>query len=125
MASCLVTGGGGFLGQYIVEQLLARGDQVRSISRTRYRALDELGVEHVQGDIRDAEVVLKACKDVEVVFHTAAIASIWGRWEKFHSINTLGSENILSACREQGVQRLVPKWLPRNGRPKIHSSRST
>ena len=40
MMRCLVTGGGGFLGQYVVEQLVARGDTVRSLSRNRYAALD-------------------------------------------------------------------------------------
>ena len=55
--NALVTGGGGFLGLYITEQLLARGDRVRVLCRGRYRRLDELGVECIQGDIRDASTV--------------------------------------------------------------------
>lgn len=107
MTNCLVTGGGGFLGQYIVEQLVARGDRVRSISRTRYRALDELGVEHIQGDIRDLDAVFRACEGVDIVYHVAAVAGIWGPWERFYSINTVGSRNVLEACRAGGVSRLV------------------
>ena len=61
MTVSLVTGGGGFLGQYIVEKLVERGEQVRSLSRTRYRALEKLGVQHIQGDIRDADAVQAAC----------------------------------------------------------------
>lgn len=112
MALCLVTGGGGFLGQYIVEQLVARGDTVRSLSRMRYRALEQLGVEHVQGDIRSAATVRQACEGVDVVFHTAAIAGIWGSWKKYHSINTLGSANILLGCKQQQVPCLVYSSSP-------------
>ena len=57
MTQCLVTGGVGFLGLYIVEQLVARGDSVRSLSRMRYQALEDLGVKHIQGDLRNADAV--------------------------------------------------------------------
>ena len=67
----LVTGAGGFLGQYIVEQLVARGDEVRAFSRQKYGDLEELGVEQIQGDIRNADAVAMACRAVDVVFHTA------------------------------------------------------
>ncbi|MFV0446719.1 MAG: NAD-dependent epimerase/dehydratase family protein, partial [Planctomycetaceae bacterium] len=49
----LVTGGGGFLGRYIVEQLLARGDRVRVLARGDYPELRSMGVETVRGDITD------------------------------------------------------------------------
>lgn len=103
----LVTGGGGFLGQYIVEQLVARGDQVKSLARNHYAALDPLGVQQIQGDICDASQVEAAVQDCNVVYHVAAIAGIWGRWEKFHQINTVGTTNVLTACRKMGVEKLV------------------
>ena len=112
MTRFLVTGGGGFLGLYVVEQLVARGDQVRTLSRMRYRALDELGVEHIQGDIRDEGTVAKACEGIDVVIHTAAIAGIWGPWERFYEINTVGSRNVLDGCRKHGVQALVYSSSP-------------
>ncbi len=103
----LVTGAGGFLGQYIVEQLVARGDQVRCFSRGKYAELESLGVESIRGDVRDSAAVLQACRSIDVVFHTAAVAGIWGPWEHFFSINTQGTENVIAACRSQGVSRLV------------------
>ena len=109
---CLVTGGGGFLGRYIVEQLVARGDQVRSLSRMRYRFLEQLGVDHVQGDIRNIDDVRSACDDVDVVFHTAAVAGIWGPWQRYYSINTQGARNVLVACQAAGVERLVYSSSP-------------
>ena len=54
----LVTGAGGFLGRYLCEQLVARGDQVRGFSRSHYPELAALGVEQVQGDIRDEAAVV-------------------------------------------------------------------
>ncbi|MCU0962619.1 MAG: NAD-dependent epimerase/dehydratase family protein, partial [Pirellulaceae bacterium] len=67
----LVTGAGGFLGQYIVEQLVARGDEVRGLSRGVYPALAQLGVEWVQADVADVGAVRAAVDGVDVVFHAA------------------------------------------------------
>ena len=103
----LVTGGGGFLGLYITEQLRARGDDVRVLCRGRYPRLDELGVEWVQGDVRDTAAVARACRGVQAVFHTAAVPGVWGPWKVFHSINTIGTKNIVDACREERVEKLV------------------
>ena len=103
----LVTGGGGFLGLYIVEQLRARGDSVRVLCRGRYPRLDELDVECVSGDIRDAEAVARACAGVDIVFHVAAVSGIWGPWEHYHGINTDGTLHVLTGCRRHGVSKLV------------------
>jgi len=108
----LVTGGGGFLGQYIVEQLLARGEEVRILCRGDYPELRERGVEIVRGDVRDRERVREACRDVGTVHHTAAIAGIWGDWSEYHSINTEGTRNIIDGCLAEGVGRLVHTSSP-------------
>jgi len=103
----LVTGAGGFLGQYIAEQLVARADRVRSFSRGNYPQLDELGIETIGGDLRDAEAVARACLGVDVVFHSAGVAGIWGSWDHFYGINTLGTHNIVAGCLRHAVPRLV------------------
>lgn len=103
----LVTGAGGFLGRYITEELLARGDQVRGFSRRTYPELEQLGVEQHQGDLQDAVAVAKACDGVDVVFHNAGVAGIWGSWEHYHGINTLGTENVIAGCLMHDVSRLV------------------
>ena len=105
--NALVTGAGGFLGQYIVEQLLESRASVRTFSRRRYAALDELGVEQIEGDLRDAAAVDAACRGIDVVYHAAGIAGIWGPWEKYYQINTQGTEHVVAACHSQGVSRLV------------------
>lgn len=105
--NALVTGGGGFLGLYIVEQLIETGHTVRVLCRGDYPRLKELKVETVQGDIRDLSAVNQACEGIDTVFHTAAVSGIWGPWDYFHSINTQGTLNILDACQSQGVTRLI------------------
>jgi nucleoside-diphosphate-sugar epimerase len=103
----LVTGGGGFLGRAIVELLLDRGDQVRSLGRGAYPDLEALGVEVVHADLRDAASVADACQGIDCVFHTAALAGIWGTWNTYHQINLQGTLNVLAGCRQQQVPRLV------------------
>lgn len=103
----LVTGAGGFLGRYIAEQLIARGDQVRGFARGNYPEMSALGIEMVTGDIRDAEAVSKACQRIDVVFHVAAIAGIWGKWHDFYQINTVGTQNVVAGCWARNVPKLV------------------
>jgi 2-alkyl-3-oxoalkanoate reductase len=103
----LVTGGGGFLGGYIVESLLARGDRVRSFGRGDYPQLSAQGVEVVRGDIRDNSALAAACVGVECVFHTAAIAGIGIDRDTFEAVNRTGTELLLANARRCGVARFV------------------
>ncbi len=105
--NALVTGGGGFLGGAIVRMLVARGDRVRSLSRQHYPALRALGVEQLQGDLGDVASVETACQGCAVVFHVAAKAGVAGRYADYHRANVVGTENVLAACRKQGIERLV------------------
>jgi 2-alkyl-3-oxoalkanoate reductase len=108
----LVTGGGGFLGLAIVRALRVRGDSVRSLSRQEHPVLRELGVEHMLGDVADATAVSAAARGCDIVFHVAAKAGLAGPYEDYHRANVLGTENVLAACRAQGVHRLVHTSSP-------------
>lgn len=103
----LVTGGAGFLGLHLTEQLAARGDRVRVLSRRPHSRLAELGVDWQAGDVRDSAAVQRACRGIETVFHAAAIPGIWGPWKAFYETNTLGTLNLLEACRIERVPRFV------------------
>lgn len=103
----LVTGGGGFLGKAIVTLLLDRGATVRSFSRQRYPRLDAMGVEQHCGDLNDAAAVAAAVEDCDIVFHVAAKAGVWGSYQDFYQPNVVGTENIIRACRQCAVDRLV------------------
>jgi nucleoside-diphosphate-sugar epimerase len=103
----LVTGGGGFLGKAVVRQLLERGDNVRTTNRNTYPDLDKLGVEQVRGDIGIASDASKAVEGCDIVYHVAAKAGMWGLYDDYYLSNVVGTENIIKACREKGVGKLV------------------
>lgn len=114
----LVTGGGGFLGAKICSRLIEKGYRVRSFSRKSYPELNRIGVDCVQGDLRDGEAVRKAVKGCGSVIHNGAIAGIWGRKDDYLGINVQGTRNVLDASKAFGVRELVytssPSVVARN-----------
>ena len=115
MATCLVTGGAGFIGSHIVRGLLNKGHTVRVLDNlcTGHKAnLAEVekDVEFFQGDICDAAMVAKAMKNVEIVFHQAALASVPLSLEKpleVHHACVTGTVTVLQQAVAAGVRRLV------------------
>ena len=108
----LVTGGGGFLGGAIVEQLLEREVLVRSFARSANPDLLARGVEVLQGDIADPDAVSSAVEGAEAVIHVAAKAGFWGSVEEYYRPNVIGTANVIAACRAYGVDRLVYTSTP-------------
>lgn len=110
----LVTGGAGFIGSHLVEELLRRGERVRVVDSliTGKRAnLAHLpGVEFLEGDLADISVAHRAVKGMEVVLHQAAIPSVPRSVEDpvtSNRANVDGSLNLLVAARDAGVRRVV------------------
>jgi nucleoside-diphosphate-sugar epimerase len=106
----LVTGATGFLGSYIVDACLARGDRVRVLARpssglTYLRTLP--GVEIVSGDLTSPASLLLATRGVDVVYHSAARVSDQGTRAQFHDANVAGTRHLLEASRRAGVRRFV------------------
>ena len=103
----LVTGGGGFLGSRIAEMLHERGDVVTVLGRRPYPHLHHKGIATVQADVRDVLALSEACADMDVVFHVAANTKLWGRRRPIWEINVDGTHNVIAACQQHGVPRLV------------------
>jgi len=112
MTTYLVTGGGGFLGGAICRRLIERGDRVRSLQRSDVPALKALGVECVRGDIADFSAVQSAVQGCDAVFHVAAKAGVWGPPSEYENANVTGTENVIRACREAGIGKLVHTSSP-------------
>jgi nucleoside-diphosphate-sugar epimerase len=108
----LVTGGGGFLGAAICRMLRARGDDVVSLTRSHYPALDALGVQQEQGDVSALESVLAASQGCDAIIHTAALAGIWGDFDDFSRTNIGGTIAVLGACELNGIGKLVYTSTP-------------
>jgi nucleoside-diphosphate-sugar epimerase len=111
----LVTGGAGFIGSHIVEELLHRGDQVRVLdnfsSGTRKNLQGLKGdFEILEGDLRDGEIVKSAVRDIDLVFHLAAFVSVPQSMvdpQTCFSVNVTGTATLLEAARQAGVRKVV------------------
>ena len=107
----LVTGGAGFIGSHLVEHFQGKAEvRVLDSLRSGYRSnLDGFDVEFIEGDIRDRAAVDKAMKDVDYVFHLAAMISVPESMTKIAEcieINNLGMNNVLESAAENGVKKL-------------------
>ncbi len=103
----LVTGGGGFLGQAICKQLVARGHCVRTLNRQTYPALETLGIEQYRGDVANLDIVVDATLGMDAVIHSAGKVGAWGRIEDFYEANVRGTDNVLAACELNKIDKLV------------------
>lgn len=109
----LVTGGGGFLGKALLLALHKQGRyDLRTLNRGLYPELEALGIECLRGDIADYAVVRQAMDGVDLVFHVAAKPGVWGDYESYHTANVVGTENVLNACHELGIRRLIHTSSP-------------
>jgi nucleoside-diphosphate-sugar epimerase len=114
MAHYLVTGGAGFIGSHLAEELVRRGERVRVVDRliTGKRAnLDHLpAVEFLEGDLADLDVARRAVRGVDYVLHQAAIPSVPRSVDDpitSNRANIDASLNVLVAARDAGVRRVV------------------
>ncbi|MDQ6777814.1 MAG: GDP-mannose 4,6-dehydratase [Actinomycetota bacterium] len=119
-SNLLVTGGGGFIGSHLCEELVRRGDAVRAL--VHYNGRGDIGqldnvpaeirneIEVVMGDITDPFALRDTMSGSEVVFHLAALIAIPYSYVAPHSFfatNTLGTVHMLQAARDEGVTRVV------------------
>ena len=112
MANALVTGGGGFLGRYIVKKLLADGHRVSILGRKAQPDLLRLGVTCHQADISDFDGLRSAVTGQDVIFHVAAKAGFWGSYQSYFQANVVGTENLLRLAQEAGVRDFVYTSTP-------------
>jgi len=106
----LVTGAAGFLGSHVARQLVARGDSVRVLLRasSSNRAISDLSLEYVTGDLRDAASLDRALAGIERVFHVAADYRLWAKnSQDIYDSNVGGTKNILDAAKRAGVKQFI------------------
>ncbi len=105
----LVTGGTGFIGSHLTDELIEQGYKVRVMRRTTSttKALIGKKASFALGDLTDPESLVRACEHVDVVFHVAALPRDWGPKKTFFDINVDGTKNLLDACVKNKVPRFV------------------
>ena len=130
MKNILITGGTGFLGSALTRKLISKGHKVNIFDndyRGKVSRLKDLEKElvFIKGDIRDPEVVKKACKGIDVVFHLAYINGtefFYSKPELVLEVGVKGMANVLDGCIKQEVPELflasssevyhLPKVIP-------------
>jgi nucleoside-diphosphate-sugar epimerase len=108
----LVTGAGGFLGQYIAEQLIEEGHEVINFSRNSYKSLEDIGVKTRRGNLLDIKSIENALVNIEGVFHVAGKVAMWGKWDDFYQTNTVGTKNLVDCCKKAKIKRFVYTSTP-------------
>ncbi|MBW2005586.1 MAG: SDR family oxidoreductase [Deltaproteobacteria bacterium] len=115
MPTYLITGGGGFIGSNIVEELVKRGEKVRVLDNfstgKRENLLPFLNtIELVEGDVRSYHIVREAVEGVDFILHQAALPSVPRSIKDpltTNEVNVVGTLNILNAAKDEGVKRIV------------------
>jgi len=106
----LVTGATGHLGNVLVRQLVAQGEKVRALflPGEDHTPLKELPVEIIEGNVLSPESLKPAFKDIQRVYHLAGVISIMpGKDQWMRQVNVTGTQNVIQACRQAGVKRMV------------------
>jgi len=111
----LVTGGAGFIGSHIVRGVLEQGHHVRVLDNLCEGSLSNLAevlsdLELLEGDLRDGDFVRKALREVEAVYHLAALASVPRSMAEpllFHEVNSTGTLLLFHEAAKAGVRRVV------------------
>jgi nucleoside-diphosphate-sugar epimerase len=111
----LITGGAGFIGSNIAKRLVREGESVRIIdnfSTGKRDNIDEIKdrIDLIEGDIRDAETVLRAAKDIDFIIHQAALPSVPRSIKDpitSNDVNVTGTLNLLNAAKNSKIKRFV------------------
>jgi len=107
MTTSVVTGGVGFVGQHLVEALLARGDTVRVLDIADESPFGD-DVDYRRVDITDAQAVDAALLGADVVFHNASLVhTSHNRIPEVWAVNRDGAQHVIDGCKHHGVKRLI------------------
>lgn len=109
MNTCFITGGSGFVGRNLITMLREKGYAVRALARSPKAAqlLTSLGATPVPGDLEDLTALLSGMQGCRAVFHLAASVDFWADEKKLWQDHVTGTENVLKAARQAGVEKLV------------------
>lgn len=105
----LVSGVNGFIGSYFAERLLKAGHRVHGLVRktSDLKLIKGLEIKLFYGDVTDRNSLDIAMKNVDIVVHVAGLASDWGAYDKFFTVNVSGTQNIAKSANANNVKRFV------------------
>jgi nucleoside-diphosphate-sugar epimerase len=110
---CLITGGTGLVGSFLIEMLIEDpnydNNQCRVITRSTESMINiqKKGLKPIKADLCNENSLKKALKDVTVIFNLAALASDWASWNDLYKVNVEGMENLIEACLNNNTEPLL------------------
>lgn len=110
MKRLLVTGGAGFIGSHVIKKALSSGWEVRAFDLQPVRDFSHPNFDSIVGDILNYESLLESMTDCDAVLHLAALVSVpesIKRPEETHHVNVIGTQNVIEACEEVNISRLI------------------
>lgn len=109
MERAFVTGGSGFVGRNLIDELVNRGVTVHALARSDSAAetVESRGAVAIRGDLDEIAAMKKGMDDCDAVFHSAAVVELWGDPDHFHRVNVQGTQNVVNAAKMAGVPALV------------------
>ncbi len=108
--TAFVTGGSGFVGSRLIQQLVSQGWRVRALARSEQarKLVIEAGAEFVSGEMNELVALTNGMKECEVVFHAAAHFRLWGKLEVFNRVNVEGMDAVINAAvATKSVRKIV------------------
>lgn len=125
----LITGGTGFLGRNLIEELSRDNYKIRVLSRENENVddLKKYKIEFVHGDITDKDSLVKACKDVDIVIHLAGLIQQRNSYKDQYDVHVNGLKYLVDACKKQHIKRIIAissmaaknKYLDNYGKTKL------
>jgi len=104
---CFVTGAAGFIGNALVKRLVKEGYKVRALVHKTKPKNYEKKAEYINGNISDIESIKSFLKDIDFVFHCAAIVKDYGPRKNFYKVNLDATKNLANVCEEIGIKKFV------------------
>lgn len=101
----LITGATGFIGRYLLEDLIKNNYELRVLTRQtsyKYKNIDTF-----KGDITKKDTIVDAFQGIDIVFHNAAYAMDWGNKYEIYNANVQGTRNVADICKKKKIQRLI------------------
>ncbi|MCK4541763.1 MAG: NAD-dependent epimerase/dehydratase family protein [Spirochaetales bacterium] len=107
MTKFLITGASGFLGSHIAERLFRMGERNIICLDVLQPDMKLPGIHYIVQDILNLDRLLEVSKDVDIIFHTAALVPLTKAGDRFYEVNVRGTQNVVYCCRRYSVRKLV------------------
>lgn len=122
MKKVLVTGAYGFLGKYLIQELIENGYKVVAFGRKEdeLKKLKSDVVEIFVGDFCKPEDIMKATIGVDYVIHAGALSTVWGKKSDFIRTNVEGTQNVVNACKRNNIKKFIYVSSPSVYSGKVH-----